>query len=291
MLVKNYVGEEGYLRLLDDIMIHGKDRGDRTGTGTRSLFSATVMFDLQERFPLLTTKKMATKSIFGELLWFLSGDSDLGSLRTFTFGFKDNQRTIWDDNIVKYSGSNTGSGGLLYGVQWREFAGRDSGLEIYSDQISELLEEASQNPESRRLLVNAWNSAEIREQLMALPPCHFAFQLYIEDGFLNLKWNQRSCDAFLGVPFNIASYAALTHIFARILGLKPGILIGDLTNVHIYNNHFDAVREQLENEIIKCDTRLLIPNITLDNIRYFSANDFVIEKYESHKPIKAPMAF
>lgn len=287
-----YKGEDGYLDLQSQVILSGKDRGDRTGTGTSSLFSAQLMFDLRDSFPLLTTKKMAFNSIIGELLWFLSGRTNLETLRWFTFGDPDSdKRTIWDDNVGAWDDGVFGDGlggGFIYGKQWRNFQGA---FRTNHDQVASLLGEAKNNPESRRLLVNAWNSAEIEADLMCLPPCHFAWQVYIEDGYLNLKWNQRSCDLFLGIPFNIASYAALTHLLAHWLGLKPGYLIGDLTNVHIYKNHFDAVAEQLSRRPINCNTKLVIPeDINLSNLEDFWAGDFSIENYQSHPPIKAPMA-
>lgn len=285
-----YNGEEGYLALLKEIMDNGKDRGDRTGTGTRSIFSAQIEFDLTERFPLLTTKKMATRAIVGELLWMLDGKSDLKSLRKLTFGNENSdKKTIWDDNIKTYQGSE--QGGALYGEQWRGFVGYVSGDYGFVDQLKIVLRDAKANPESRRLLVSSWNAAEIEHDQMALPPCHFAWQIYIEDGYLDLKWNQRSCDVFLGIPFNIASYAALAQILAQWLGLKPRMLVGDLTNIHIYHNHFDAVNEQLRRTPVWCNTKLVVPdNIELDNLEDFWAGDFSIESYESHPPIKAPMA-
>lgn len=289
-----YKGEEGYLQLLNDIIVEGVDRGDRTGTGTRSIFSAQIEFDLQESFPLLTTKKMATKAIFGELLWFLDGKSDLASLRRFTFGDENStKKTIWDDNIKSWDSAQKW-GGYLYGKQWRGFCGLGPGSgpdAVGWDQIHGLLEDVRRNPESRRLIVNAWNAAEINHDMMALPPCHFAFQVYIEKGYLNLKFSMRSSDVFLGLPFNIASYAALTHILADWLGYKLGKLIGDLTNVHIYQNHFEAVREQLSREVLDCKTKLTLPEgMTLDNLHEYTASDFTITGYDSHPAIKAPMA-
>lgn len=276
-------GEEGYLRLLDEVRIFGEQRTDRTGVGTRSLFSATLGFDLQDGFPLLTTKKMAWNAIVGELLWFLAGKSDLPSLRYYTYGSKEPRKTIWDDNIKAWTVDE--DGGWLYGVQWRNWAQEEV------DQVTNLLNEAKTNPQSRRLLINAWNAYDIKYNMMALPPCHFAVQFYIEHGRLNCKWNQRSVDCFLGLPFNIASYALLTHIFADWLDLKVGMLVGDLTNVHIYNTHLDAVKEQLQNTpLTLCDVN--IPKITLEDIENEKvwAKHFTLDGYESHPQIKAPMA-
>lgn len=285
----SFEGEEGYLRLLDEVITFGKIRGDRTGTGTHSLFSAALSFNLQDGFPLLTTKKMAWKSIVGELLWFLSGSSELGDLRKFTYGSTDNRKTIWDADIERWwaeAGTTGTNGGRLYGPQWRDFGDQRC------DQVVGLLEEAKTNPESRRLLINAWNASDIDNDWLALPPCHFAVQFYIEDGKLNCKWNQRSVDCFLGLPFNIASYALLTHIFAQWLDLEVGYLVGDLTNVHVYQTHIDAVREQLKNEpLTLCEVN--IPKVTLEQIEDFEvwAKDFTLDGYESHQQIKAPMAY
>lgn len=292
-----YKQEIGYLDLLQEILSNGSKRGDRTGTGTRSIFSACVGFDLREGFPLLTTKKMATNAIIGELLWFLSGDSNLSALRYHTYGdANSDKKTIWDDNIKAWDAAGE-SGGLLYGVQWRNFAGSsygpvDNWVEpIYNDQVSTVLDEAKRNPESRRLIVDAWNAAEIYHKEMALPPCHFAWQLYIDGDYIDLKWNQRSVDTFLGLPFNIASYATLLSLFGKWLNKQPRMLVGDLTNVHIYENHIDAVNTQLRNIPIACRPKLHIPsNIRLDNLHKFTAKDFYITDYCSHNKIFAPMA-
>lgn len=288
-----YTGERGYLDLLYHIMRSGTDRKDRTGIGTRSIFSANLEFDLNDGFPLLTTKKVFWKGVIGELLWFLSGNTDLNSLRTFTYGVDNNQKTIWDIDYQRWHNENnqnvpTNEGGNLYGRQWRHFT---SGNAQPVDQIKNLLSLAEADPTSRRLIINAWNAADIHSKNMALPPCHFCIQVYIENNQVNLKWSQRSCDMFLGVPFNIASYAALAHIFANWLGLGVGKLVGDLTNVHIYNTHFDAVEQQL-NRLPKplCTAPEIPKNFTLDTVNNFTAADFAIYDYECYPAIKAPMA-
>lgn len=287
-----YRGEKGYLQMLNDIMDHGKDRGDRTGTGTRSVFSSQIEFDLQQGFPALTTKKLAFKTMVGELLWFLNGNTDLKSLREFTHGQDNNQHTIWTDDITKFNCrseySIVNDGGNLYGKQWRNFegCGMHSGTFLECDQIREVLEIAKKDPTSRRMVINAWNAAEIKWDQTALPPCHFAVQFYIEDSELNCKWSQRSCDSTLGIPFNIASYALLTHLFAKWLGLEVGSLIGDLTNVHIYKDHFDGVSEQLTRTPYKLPTISIPDTITLDNIHEFTAGNFELVNYQHHPAIK-----
>lgn len=281
-----YKGEYGYLKMLEDILIFGKDRGDRTGTGTRSVFSSQLTFDLEDGFPAMTTKKLFFNGVAGELLWFLSGSNSLKDLRRFTYGEDKGQHTIWSDDYEKFGRGD--KGGRIYGQQWRAAAGEhsDFGM-VYVDQLKEILDIASSNPESRRLLVNSWNASEVVSNQMALPPCHFAFQFYIEDGKLNCKWNQRSCDVFLGVPFNIASYALLTHLYATWLNLKVGTLIGDLTNVHIYHNHFVQVEDQISRTPYT-PPRLLVPNyISLDNISNYTADDFKLVNYNHHPTIKA----
>lgn len=295
-----YEGERGYLQMLKDISRDGMLRSNRTGVNTKSIFHANIAFNLHNGFPALTTKRLFWNGVMGELLWFLAGKNDLSSLRRFTFGVDDNQKTIWDidfnrwEEELKRSGREdeaNGSGGTIYGMQWRNFTSAWSD-NIYSiDQIKEVLEEAKRNPQSRRLVVNAWNGADIINNNMALPPCHMSFQLYIECGRVNLKWNQRSVDCFLGLPFNIASYAMLCHIFAKWLGLKAGWIVGDLTNVHVYETHTDAIKEQLSNYILPLCTAPRIPNdFSLDNIEDFTALDFPLIGYQSHPAIKAPMA-
>ena len=294
-------GEQGYLDLTKYILNHGTNRNDRTNTGTKSIFHATLAFDLTQGFPALTTKKLFWNGVMGELLWFLSGRTDLESLRRFTYGKDNNQKTIWDIDYTRWH--NTGrrdvpvnEGGRLYGKQWRDFSsawddgvGREVGTHV--DQIKTLLNTAATNPTSRRLLVSAWNAADISEENMALPPCHVMHQLYIEDGKLNLKWSGRSSDFLLGAPFNIASYAMLTHIYAHWLNLTPGMLISDLTNVHIYNTHIEAIEEQLTRTPYPLCTAPAIPdNFTLDTIDQFTALDFPLINYQSHPAIKAPMA-
>ena len=286
-------GEEGYLELLYYILNYGEFRGNRTGVNTRSVFHSSLAFDLEKGFPALTTKKLFWNGVIGELLWFLSGKNDLNSLRKFTYGEDLGQKTIWDIDFSRWNSArnrdNNESGGNIYGVQWRRFSSAYANG-IYTDQIRDLLEEAKINPTSRRLVLNAWNSADIKNDNMALPPCHMAFQLYIENGHVNLKWTQRSVDCFLGLPFNIASYAMLTHIFAHWLDLKVGWLVADLTNVHIYESHVDAVKEQLNREPLQlCEAPIIPKGFTLEKINSFTAKDFPLIDYQSHPRISAPM--
>lgn len=294
-----YQTEKGYLDLLKDIMNKGMDRTDRTGVGTRSIFHANLAFDLSKGFPALTTKKLFWKGVMGELLWFLSGKNDLSSLRKFTFGKDEGQKTIWDIDFsrwnreLEYRGEavNENEGGAIYGTQWRNFSSSYSDSMNNVDQIREILHEAKQNPSSRRLLVNAWNAADVFNNNMALPPCHMSFQLYIECGKVNIKWNQRSVDCFLGLPFNLASYSMLCHIFAKWLSLDVGWVIGDLTNVHIYNSHINAIRKQLSNYTYPlCQAPIIPEGFSLDTVDNYTAEDFPLINYASHETIKAPMA-
>jgi thymidylate synthase len=287
-----------YKQLLEKILVEGTTRGDRTGTGTLSIFDAHMEFDLREGFPACTTKKLAWQAIVGELLWFLSGSSNVDKLRERTYGLLGRNKTIWDANYDRQGvalGLTGGELGAVYGRQWRAFANykiTDHGnLEVVGesiDQIVELLQEASSNPDSRRLLVSAWNPNALA--VSALPPCHWAFELYIDNGFLDMKWHQRSVDVFLGLPFNIASYALLQHIFAQLLGLIPRKLVGDLTNVHIYNDHKEQVREQLSRTCFGLP-ELILPKFTnLEELLNLEVQDFKLEGYISHPAIKANMS-
>lgn len=261
-----------YLDLLAKIMKEGKDKTDRTGVGTRSIFGHQMRFDLSEAFPLLTTKKVHTKSVIHELLWFLRGEGNVRYLR-------DHGVTIWDE----WADPETGDLGPVYGVQWRSWPTPDGGA---IDQIAEVVEAIKKNPDSRRLIVSAWNVADIPK--MALPPCHLLFQFYVADGRLSLLLHQRSCDTFLGVPFNIASYALLTQMVAHVTGLKPGEFVWTGGDVHIYRNHFDQVREQL-GRAPKPSPRLTIAR-EVPSIFDFRYEDFAFEGYDPHPAIRAPIA-
>ncbi|MEO1525873.1 MAG: thymidylate synthase [Planctomycetota bacterium] len=260
-----------YLRLLEEILESGSDRNDRTGVGTRGLFGRQMRFDLSEGFPLLTTKRLHVRSILYELLWFLRGETNISWLKEHGVG-------IWDE----WADEN-GELGPVYGHQWRSWATPD-GETI--DQIAWVENEIRTNPESRRLIVSAWNVSDIES--MALPPCHTLFQFYVADGRLSCQLYQRSADIFLGVPFNIASYAALTMMMARVTGLEPGHFVHSFGDVHLYRNHFEQARIQLSREP-KPLPRLLIHS-TPESIDGFAYEDFEIIDYSPHPHIKAPVA-
>ncbi|WP_392437753.1 thymidylate synthase [Cruoricaptor ignavus] len=262
---------QNYLNLLQHILDNGTDKADRTGTGTRSVFGYQMRFDLEEGFPLVTTKKVHLKSIIHELLWFLKGDTNIGYLT-------ENGVSIWDE----WADEN-GNLGPVYGAQWRSWSGAD-GETI--DQISQVVEQIKNNPDSRRLIVSAWNVAEIPN--MALAPCHALFQFYVADGKLSLQLYQRSADVFLGVPFNIASYALLQMMVAQVCGLGLGEFIHTFGDVHIYSNHFEQVKKQLSREPRPLPKMILNPEIK--NIFDFKYEDFSLEDYNPHPGIKAPVA-
>ena len=259
-----------YEDLLAKIMREGTEKSDRTGTGTRSLFGAQLRYDLSKGFPLITTKRVHMKSIIGELLWFLSGDSNVHWLQ-------ENGVRIWNE----WADEN-GDLGPVYGVQWRRWNAGD-GREI--DQISQVLETLRTNPDSRRMIVSAWNVGDLPK--MALEPCHAFFQLYVADGRLSLQLYQRSADMFLGVPFNIASYSLLTHMFAQQAGLEVGDFIWTGGDCHIYSNHVEQVTEQLSREPYP------FPTLNLrqaDSMFSYGFDDVEIVGYEHHPTIKAPVA-
>ena len=260
-----------YLELLRHIKENGTDKTDRTGTGTRSVFGYQMRFDLSQGFPLVTTKKLHLKSIIYELLWFLKGDTNIKYL-------KDNGVSIWDE----WADEN-GDLGPVYGAQWRSWQAAN-GKTI--DQITEVIDQIKKNPDSRRLIVSAWNVAEIPN--MALAPCHAMFQFYVADGKLSLQLYQRSADVFLGVPFNIASYALLLMMVAQVCDLEVGEFVHTFGDVHIYNNHFEQVEKQLSREPKSLPTMKLNPNIK--NIFDFDFDDFTLENYDPHPGIKAPVA-
>lgn len=269
--------EYQYLNLLDRVMKQGIDRGDRTGTGTRSIFAAQMRFNLADGFPLLTTKKVHLKSIIYELLWFLRGESNIKFL-------KDNGVTIWNE----WADAN-GELGPVYGVQWRHWKTPD-GKEV--DQINNLIHNIKETAKNenyvmgRRLILSAWNAGEIDE--MALPPCHLLFQFYIAKGKLSCQMYQRSADMFLGVPFNIASYSLLTMMIAQATGLIPADFVHTLGDTHIYHNHFDQVKEQLAREPRSFPIMKINPAVK--NIFDFKFDDFTIENYNPHPAIKAPIS-
>ena len=260
-----------YHELMQRILDEGVKKTDRTGTGTLSVFGHQMRFDLSEGFPLVTTKKIHTKSVIHELLWFLKGDTNIKYL-------KDNKVSIWDE----WADEN-GDLGPVYGKQWRSWAAPD-GRTI--DQIQWVLDEIRTNPNSRRLIVSAWNPADVNE--MALPPCHCLFQFNVMDGKLNCQLYQRSADIFLGVPFNIASYALLNHMIAAVCSLKPGEFVHTLGDAHLYHNHFDQARLQLKRE--PGPQPQLVLHRVPDSIDDFTYEDFEITGYEAQPNIPAPIA-
>ena len=260
-----------YLDLLRHVRDHGARKGDRTGTGTRSVFGYQMRFDLSERFPLLTTKKVHLKSVIHELLWFLQGGTNVRYLRA-------NGVTIWDE----WAGPD-GELGPIYGYQWRSWPAPDG---RHIDQLSQVLEQIRKDPDSRRLIVSAWNVADIPR--MALAPCHAFFQFYVAEGRLSCQMYQRSADIFLGVPFNIASYALLTLMMAQVTGLRPGELVHTLGDAHLYLNHVEQAGEQLARAPGELPVMRLNPAVKdLFGFRY---EDFALEGYDPHPPIKAPIA-
>lgn len=260
-----------YLDLLRHILDNGTEKTDRTGTGTKSVFGYQMRFDLQKGFPLVTTKKVHLKSIIYELLWFLKGETNIAYL-------KENGVKIWDEWA-----NEQGELGPVYGKQWRSWEGTD-GKEV--DQVSDLIRQIKKNPDSRRLIISAWNVAELPK--MALMPCHTLFQFYVADGKLSCQLYQRSADVFLGVPFNIASYALLTMMIAQVCDLQPGDFIHTFGDVHIYNNHMEQVNLQLSRTPFPLPTMKLSPAVK--DIFDFSFEDFTLENYQSHPGIKAPVA-
>jgi len=273
-----------YLNLMQHVLEHGTKKGDRTGTGTTSVFGHQMRFDLRQGFPLVTTKKTHLKSIIHELLWFLKGDTNTAYLR-------ENGVKIWDEWATK-----DGDLGPVYGHQWRNWPTPNGGT---VDQISELITQIKSKPNSRRLIVSAWNVADlpdesiapqenVKNNKMALPPCHAFFQFYVADGKLSCQLYQRSADIFLGVPFNIASYALLTMMIAQVCDLKPGDFIHTLGDAHLYNNHMEQVNTQLAREPYPLPTMQLNPEIK--NIFDFIFDDFTLEDYQCHASIRAPIA-
>ena len=260
-----------YLDLMKHVLEHGARKSDRTGTGTLSVFGAQLRFDLGVGFPLLTTKKVHLKSIAHELLWFLMGDTNVRYL-------KENGVTIWDE----WANAN-GDLGPVYGHQWRSWPTPDG---RHIDQVGQLIEQIRRNPDSRRLIVSAWNVADLPK--MALLPCHALFQFYVANGRLSCQLYQRSADLFLGVPFNIASYALLTLMVAQVCGLKPGDFVHTFGDTHLYLNHLDQTREQLSRAPRRLPVMRLNPAVK--DLFAFKYEDFTLESYDPHPAIKAPIA-
>ncbi len=275
-----------YLDLLQDVLDHGVDKRDRTGTGTRSVFGRQLRFELSPSsqsslagFPLVTTKRVHTKSIFHELLWFVAGDTNAKTLQA-------NQVSIWDEWA-----DESGDLGPVYGAQWRRWraappTGSDSSEPIEIDQLSDLVDQIRSNPDSRRLVLSAWNVGELEQ--MKLPPCHLLFQFNVSAGRLNCAMTMRSCDVFLGLPFNIASYALLTMMVAQVTNLEPGELILSLGDTHVYQNHFEQARLQLEREPRPLPTMHLNPAVK--SLFDFKFDDFNLEGYDPYPRIVAPIA-
>ena len=262
--------EQQYLDLLADILANGVERGDRTGTGTRGVFGRQLRFDLSKGFPLLTTKKLHRKSIILELLWFLRGDTNVKWLQ-------ERGVSIWDEWA-----DETGELGPVYGKQWRSWTAPDGRI---IDQISAVVESLKTNPNSRRHIVSAWNPADVDD--MALPPCHCLFQFHVANGRLSCQLYQRSADVFLGVPFNIASYALLTVMMAKVLGLEPGDFVHTLGDAHLYLNHLDQAREQLTRQPYAFPRLEIADRADLFSFEY---EDFKLRGYQAHDSIKAPIA-
>ncbi len=260
-----------YLDLLKHIMETGTEKSDRTGTGTKSVFGYQMRFDLSKGFPMVTTKKLHLRSIIYELLWFLKGETNIRYL-------KENGVSIWDEWADVH-----GELGPVYGKQWRSWTGPDGKVH---DQISDLIAQIKKNPDSRRLIVSAWNVGELSQ--MALMPCHTLFQFYVADGKLSCQLYQRSADVFLGVPFNIASYALFTLMVAQVCNLKPGDFVHSFGDVHLYNNHVEQATLQLSRDPFPLPEMKVNPEV--NDIFSFSFSDFTLEGYQSHPGIKAPVA-
>ena len=260
-----------YLKLLQYILDEGVNKSDRTGTGTKSCFGYQMRFNLQEGFPLVTTKKLHVKSIIHELLWFIKGETNIKYLT-------DNGVSIWNE----WADEN-GELGPVYGKQWRSWEGAEGKVH---DQLSDVIRQIKTNPDSRRIIISAWNVADLPK--MALMPCHTMFQFYVAEGKLSCQLYQRSADVFLGVPFNIASYALFTMMIAQVCGLEPGDFVHTFGDVHLYNNHFEQAKLQLARKPFPLPTMRINPKVK--SIFDFTFEDFTLENYQFHPPIKAPVA-
>lgn len=274
-----------YLDLMRNVLEHGSERPDRTGTRTLSLFGTSLRFDMSDgSFPLMTTKAMSIRSILGELAWFLSGSTNVYELAEITFGDREH-RTIWTDNYnnqAKEIGLDNGELGRIYGAQWRSW-------NHHIDQIAELVRNLCVAPYSRRHLVTAWNPSELEE--MSLPPCHYAFQCYIDNGVLSLMWQQRSVDLFLGLPYNIASYAALLLILCNVTGYNPGELVFNGGDTHIYLNHIDQCKEQLSRKPLPLPKLKFAPmGSTKHAIEIIKDGEYELTGYDPYPKIRAQMA-
>ena len=275
-----------YLDQLQHVLDHGVKKGDRTGVGTISCFGLHARYAMADGFPAVTTKRLVWKSILSELLWFISGSDNIYDLKTY---LKSNR--LWDGNYEDYLNrlgidKNDGNMGRIYGVQWRQWKGANGKV---VDQLQNAIDLIRENPESRRILVNAWNAAEIGSLDVALPPCHNFFQFYVAEGKLSLQMYQRSCDMFLGVPLNIASYSVLLHMVAKITGLVPHEFIHVLGDAHIYLNHLDAVKKQLSRKPYPLP-KLRIKDRGQTEIDHFEMDDFELINYQHHDTIRAKMA-
>ncbi len=281
-----------YHDLLEDILTNGEIRDDRTGVGTISVFGRSIRFDLRRGFPAITTKKLAWKSCVGELLWFIEGSSDERRLAEITHGTRDGTVTIWTPNAHasywKHKAKYEGDLGRVYGVQWRDWVKTDKPpVRVSIDQLQTLITQIKQDPYSRRHILSAWNVAELED--MALPPCHVMSQFYVnKNNELSCHMYQRSVDVFLGLPFNIASYALLTHMIAQVCNLKVGELMISMGDTHIYKDHVEQVKEQLTREEYPL-SRLFL-NFDIKDITKFTMDDIHLEDYQSHGPLKATMA-
>ena len=289
--------EKVYLDALHEILTYGNDRSDRTGVGTKSIFGLQMKFDLTEGFPAITTKKLAWKACVSELLWFIEGSGDENRLKEILHGDRySSKKTIWSDNatapywVKKRLQRHPGDLGRVYGVQWRRWRKplvRINKVVLQNhDQLLELIEGIKEDPYSRRHIISAWNPGEL--DMMALPPCHMMSQFYVANGQLSCHMYQRSADMFLGVPFNIASYALFTHMIAQVCNLEVGELIISFGDAHIYNNHIEQVKEQLVRKPLDLPTLKLNPEI--DRITDFSMEDIELVDYQCHESIKASMA-
>lgn len=282
-------------KLLEDIINNGQVTRDRTGVGTISVFGRQLRFDVSHQFPAVTTKKLAWKSVVGELLWFLEGSSNVNRLREITHGSEfSEKKTIWDanyENQARSLGYEEGELGPIYGVQWRDWLSYSP--EGSKDQIQNLIDDILKQKETgihnRRLLVSSWNPAEIKH--MALPPCHYSFQMYLHNNTLSMMWNQRSVDTFLGWPFNVASYALLLNILCKITDTIPGELVFNGADCHIYENHTPQVHQVLKREPKELPVLEIVKDIkSLKDLKKCTVDDFVLNGYKHHGTVKAPMA-